>query len=258
LFDKEFNQISDRLLGQGLELKAGPKEPHEGPLKVEVCLFSQNDVDEFKEYLDRLQGVLPMVEKGKRGRKKIAPASATFADDLMNMMDEHKDVDLVMKELVALEFVFTTLQLLEDLDINIALPEDTIDLVKKEFRVMIRMTKKAKNPMNNKYDPTLLILIKKDNPCYVSVYTFGEQQEVYQYEEGGEKEFKVPKSNLTKFPQFMIQEERNKFRMERDKLAANPEAKITRLYARYVHLVADENEGKGIVFPRIKEIERPY
>jgi hypothetical protein len=253
-FDKDFSQLEDRLIGQDLELKSGPKVTHEGPLKVEVCLFEQEDISLFKDYLDRLIGNLPLEAKKPRGRK-LKASSPTFNEDLIESIKEVESVSDFNTLLEKSGFVATSIQLLKDLEIPVSLPED-LDMGK--YRLLIRMIKKAKNLLNNKYDPTLLILVPRKRGDDVVVIYHGEVVLNQSIDKVSSSKIRVAKSLMTSFPHFMTQDERNKFRIEKSKLEADEKVKPSRFYARWVHYVADENEGKGITFPRIEEIERPY
>lgn len=261
LFDPDFNQLSDKLVAQDLELKIGPKEPHNGPLKVEVCLFEETDINLFIEYLQRLHGTLPMNVPGKRGRKRIKadPESEEFSSEFVDMLLDtpSRDAD-EFGELVEKEgFIFTSYQLLKDLELPVNLPEDYIE--PDDYRLLIRLIRKAKNPLNNKYDPTLILAVSKmkDDPRVVVIH-FNKEVGELELENFKASKIKVPTSNMTKFPTFMTQEERNKFRVERDKLIKEPEKEATKFYKRWVHMVAEENTGKGIEFPRIDTIPKPY
>lgn len=50
---------------------AGPKVQHKGPIRIEVTLVNQQDISQFKEYLDKLSGNLPIKESAGRGRPLI-------------------------------------------------------------------------------------------------------------------------------------------------------------------------------------------
>ena len=50
--------LSDRLVDAYIEMNSGPKVQHNGPIRVEVTLTNKQDIDNFKEYLDRLSGTL--------------------------------------------------------------------------------------------------------------------------------------------------------------------------------------------------------
>ena len=62
------NPLSDRLVDACTEMYAGPKVQHKGPIRIEVTLVNQQDISQFKEYLDKLSGNLPIKESAGRGR----------------------------------------------------------------------------------------------------------------------------------------------------------------------------------------------
>lgn len=254
LYDEEMNHLSDRLLGQDQELSLGPKETHSGPLKVEVCLFNKDDVDNFVEYLQRIQGDLPLRVVGTRGRKKSSKMSKSGNHDLVEELKAMTTGTEFYDFTTANDFIFTNYQLLQDLELPVKIPEEFQD--SDEFRLLIRLTKKAKNPLNNKYDPTLLLVVPRKGSSIVRGFDMTE--EILQIELDSLKvsRIKVSRSNLTKFPPYMPLSERNKFRIDRDKLIADPEAKPSRFYERWVHPINDIN--KGITFPRIDDIPKPY
>ena len=80
--------ISDRLVDAYTELNAGPKAVHMGPVRVEITLTSQQDIDAFKNYLDQLRGNLPLRETTGRGRPSTGSAAnkaiETPREDILN------------------------------------------------------------------------------------------------------------------------------------------------------------------------------
>jgi hypothetical protein len=259
LFDGEFNQLHDKLIAQDLELKIGPKESHKGPLKIEACLFEPEDVKSFIEYLLRLQGHIPLVTRGKRGRKKTRPDSdsTNFADTLIDSIVDITDADELFDILQKEGFIFSSYQLLKDLGLPVNLPEEYTD--PDDYRILIRLTRKAKNPLNDQYDPTLLLAVSRiKDESKVLIFQFNKLVETMEMDNLKSSKIKVPNSNLTKFPHFMTQEERNKFRVEKEKLIKESERDPSKFYKRWVHMVADENKGKGIEFPRIDTIPKPF
>ena len=66
--------LSDRLVDAYTEMNSGPKVQHNGPIRVEVTLTNQSEINNFKDYLDRLSGNLPIkAPSAGRGR----PANST-------------------------------------------------------------------------------------------------------------------------------------------------------------------------------------
>lgn len=66
--------LSDRLVDAYTEMNSGPKVQHKGPIRVEVTLTNQQDVDNFKSYLERLVGILP-IKSPSAGRGRPAGSS---------------------------------------------------------------------------------------------------------------------------------------------------------------------------------------
>ncbi|MDY0200605.1 MAG: hypothetical protein RBR40_06420 [Tenuifilaceae bacterium] len=255
LFDEEMNQLSDRLLGQDLELRMGPKNTHKGPLKVEACLFTVDDLVLFRDYLDRISGELPLTQAKKRGRKKTKMVETEgFGEVLAKELSNITTGSDFYKFLEDNDFVFSNYQLLVDLGLPVKLPEEFQD--PEDYRILIRRIKKAKNPLNSKYDPTLILALERTNSTVVLGFNMSEEVLRLELDSLKVSKIKVSRSNLTKFPGFMTLEERNRFRIDRDNLIKNPDAKPTRFYSRWVHPIADINSG--IEFPRIDEIEKPY
>jgi len=261
LFDKDFNQIDDRLVSQNTEIYKGVKEVWEGPLKVEVCLFSKTDVDDFKNYLDQLVGNLPIEEsrKRKRGRKKLSKTSPDYRKEFGVEFDKAvvagNPIDWVKEE----GFIFTSLDFLKDLGLPFTIPEE---IEPDDFKWMVRLTKRAKNPLNNKYDPTILIGIEKlstgkiKKARYVLVTPDGIDLDM----EGDlvSKSLKVPPQVKVKFPHFLTPEERVRLSLEIGELRKDDTKKPSPLYRRWIWAVSKENEGKGITFPKIDTIPNPY
>lgn len=52
--------IQDRLVDAYTEMNSGPKVQHKGPIRIEVTLTNKQDVENFKNYLDKLVGNLPI------------------------------------------------------------------------------------------------------------------------------------------------------------------------------------------------------
>lgn len=66
--------LSDRLVDAYTEMNSGPKVQHKGPIRVEVTLTNKQDVDNFKSYLERLVGILP-IKNPSAGRGRPAGSS---------------------------------------------------------------------------------------------------------------------------------------------------------------------------------------
>lgn len=250
LFDEEFNMLSDRLVSQYTEFGRGPGEVHEGPLKIEVCLFSKEDVDQFKTYLETMRGHIPMDSyKAKRGRKKAPKDIEGFRDYIAEQMAGYEALPELITMLREQGFLFSSLDLLKDMGYPIQ-----VSKVYRKYKFMVRLLRKAKNPANDKYDPSLLIGIKGGKVIGIS----GEDMLFEKiFDEDADKMIKIPAKAKVKFPDYLNQDERNKFRSEMQLLKDDPERNPTGFYKRWVWEVK-QNSPEGIEFPRIETIPSPY
>jgi len=240
LFDKDFNQITDRLIDQDIELKNGPKEPHKGPMKLEFSFFDKKDIENCISYLNKISGVLPIevkVSKAKKKEKIIADKS-----DLLKawLEDESKlkvrNIKSVLNNLRREGFIMMSYDILTLLQIPILLNDE----IERENYFLLYQQRKAKNPLNDKYDPTLIFslnfLDKKSDSIVVSVYLYGKFTEVLTYD-NDTKKLKVLPTAALRFPPFMIEEERIKFSKEHRELSDNSEKKPSKFYERWAPYV---------------------
>ena len=109
---------SDRLVDAYTELNAGPKEAHNGPIRIEITLTSSNEIANFKAYLDRLTGSLPLKVTAGRGRPATGsnvelenPREEILADitkmEILIFMQDHKLLDDELNDMEIKEFVET-------------------------------------------------------------------------------------------------------------------------------------------------------
>jgi len=229
LYDTEFNMLSDRLVEQGPEFAKGPKEAHAGPLKIEFSLFTQEAAEQALEYLGKLKGSLPIADRKlqKRGRKKIKDSSPSFREELVEMIKASTNPKLLTDALREQGFVFTSLEYLEDLGNPLAVGP----VHRKKYQWLVRLIRKAKNPLNNRYDMSLLIGFK-DNKLIV--YSGDEVIWTTTMEGTIETHIKVPVKFKVKFPPYMSHEERAQFRIQMEKMKADPTLAPTRLYTRWL------------------------
>lgn len=257
LYDSEMNQLSDRLVEQDLEFRKGPSNVHDGPVKVEVFLLTPEDVEAFKVYLDKLSGSLPKDFLPSRKNKKFPKVSQDDELDsaLITELGNLTDPEEFNETITSLGFVFVTYELIKDLNLPITLSDELTEA--DDFRLLIRLLRTAKNPLNNKYDPNTVIAVSRiKNEPGVKIFHFNKLVLELPLDLKPSK-ITVPTSNLTKFPSYMTQEERNKFRVEKEKLIKDPDLLPSKFYKRWVHMIAEINPS-GIEFPRLSEIPKPY
>lgn len=73
LLDDNLGVISDRLVDQYTEFVTGPKEYHPGPIKIELVLTDVKSIEEAKQYLEKVSGLIPVdtpkIKFSEAGRK---------------------------------------------------------------------------------------------------------------------------------------------------------------------------------------------
>lgn len=237
LFDTEFNQLSDRLVRQDTEFRKGPEEEHLGPLKIEACLFTPDDVDGFIVYLKKLRGVIPKEIKVKK------PKAAGDDPDINNrssflekVIGEVQDKTIsnqedLIKSLRGAGFVFLTWEAMprqNQFELN---SKDNVE----QWQWMVKLVREAKNPINNKYDPRLVFGFKLLGGKVEEVWTILDFSDHTKFElpwkRANADYFK--KTEMAKFPPYMIPEEREKFSIELYKLRKDPELIPSKFFLRW-------------------------
>lgn len=262
LYDNNFNQLSDRLVGQELELDKGPKETHKGPMKIEVCLFEQADITAFIGYLARIQGSLPIVSNTKKIKNNAISKDEEgwrekLVDKLTDMMQEQdiKSQENLMYFLRKEGFIFLTWDTLPQYP-KFADDDDTQEnrAMLEGYQWMIPLTREAKNPLNNKYDPYLMYgfkLLGKKNRKVMLMQNLETVTEIQlPWEVKGDDHFK--KTEMAKFPTYMVLEEREKFRIELYKYRKEPDNwEFSKFFKRWAKDVdfreKEELQGKGLL-----------
>jgi hypothetical protein len=233
LYDKDFNQLSDKLVAQDLELTKGPKEAHTGPMKIEVCLFEQVDITDFISYLARIQNKLPLITKVKKAKALISKDDEGWREQLIAKMEEMvKDDTISCQEALIAElrkegFVFLTWDTLPQKPKfeKMAAHFDEVESLLESYQWMIPLIKEAKNPINNKYDPYLMygfkLLGKKNKKVLLMANLETVNEIALPWAAKDDNHFR--KTEMAKFPDYMVLEEREKFRIELYKYRKDPE-----------------------------------
>jgi len=251
LFDNEFNMLSDRLVAQGPEFMKSPKSIHQGPLKIELSLFTQEEARLAVTYLQQLIGDLPIeAPKNKRGRKKVNLSSPTYREELVDHLSTMLGAKEVTDYLRNEGFVFTTLDFLEDLGNPIAIPVKP----RKRNKWLVRLIRKAKNPLRNKYDLSVLVGFRGSK---LTIFSGQDILLEHTLEDDILTQVKVPIKFKVKFPVYMQADERTQFRVQMDLLKKDPELKPSRLYTRWLGEVARVSP-KEISFPLADKIPDMY
>lgn len=234
LFDPDGKMLSDRLVTQEPEFSKGPNEKHDGPMRIEFTLDSQPDIEKAKRYLDQLIGILPLGPK--KGRKVLSKKihdpehRETFLENILSISE---DQDQLIKNLREKGFKFVMTDFLKTFDFF-----DKLDIKKvhlENYQWMILLNKPAKNPKSDKYDPMLLFGIKlmDERSDKVVIYVNGTFHKSVKLEIPEKSEIDFKKTDMIKFPHYMVEEEREKFRYEHRQYKDNPEKKYSKFYKRW-------------------------
>jgi hypothetical protein len=239
LFNEE-GLLSDRMVTQTTEFYAGPKEVHNGEMRIEFTITEQLDAQAASDYLLKLIGQLPIKTiKGVQGRKAgNVNNDDTFSADkdafIQSLLKEHiSNQDNLIKALRDVGFIFLTSDYLKFI-----IPESykIKDFYLKNYEWLVKRTKIAKDPKNDKFDPQILLGVKimGERDDKVVLYTYGEKKARYAIPVPEKKALKMSKTNLIKFPHYMTEEERLKWGFEHRSLFNTPEKKPSKFYNRWV------------------------
>lgn len=237
LFDKEGKPESDRLVDQYTEFNIGPKDKHDGQLKIEFNLQNQQEIKGAIIYLEQLMGLAPIKELKQRGRKPMGAIKADVLQDSRNkILEEIKSNKFVDQEKLInflrndCNFALLSEQHMAEIGIDINLKKIHKD---KGYFFFMRCLRLAKDPINDKFDPTLSIGIKILEPSEkIIIYQHRNYQEKLMVDLP-DKKFIFKTQAILRFPKFMSEDERLKFRKENRELLANHEKKRSKFYRRW-------------------------
>ncbi len=240
LLTAEGIQESDRLVDQYTEFNSGPKEVHQGIVKLEFTLTNSDDVQKSIEYLNQLSGNLPLKQLEKRGRKPGGATKASNDEDKREhilkemMLDKNvEDQEKLIKFLrTECNFALLTEEHMEEIGLELNLKKAH----KGKYQWFMRCLRLAKDPKNDRFDPNLAIGISVIGGIH------REKVLVYKYKDYStkvevpipEKKFIFKKQAALKFPSFMSPDERLKFRKEHREILADPNKKQSKFLRRWL------------------------
>jgi hypothetical protein len=236
LFDEESRLISDKLYKQGSELISGPKFTHNGPMRIEITMDNQEDIERAITYIKKLSGMLPLeAKKEKKKVGKIESDSDDYIESMMDMITECKDQDELISNLRNQGFVFVTRDLLHNMERFEKVNWEEEDWITDKYQYMVRLIRESKNPMLDKFDPTLIVGIKiyKKRSDEVKFYKFGELTNNLDIPVPGKAKESFTTQKLHIFPEFMSEKEKERFRREYRDMERDPEKEPTPFYLRW-------------------------
>ena len=240
--------IQDRLVDAYTEMNSGPKVQHKGPIRIEVTLTNKQDVENFKNYLDKLVGNLPIKEPSVgRGRPSTGSKQLTESPredilaDVEKMVEEGKSQQEIIKYLRELGFVFI---LTEDFlfhfpgfEFNSKDVGEATDNKQypNSYSWMARCIKRAKDPKADKFDPMVIFgfSILGGPSKKIVPYLYKERKKPLKAQVG-KKNISFSQAEFTKLPKWMLESERIKFSTEQRQLLLNPDKKPSKFFLRWV------------------------
>lgn len=226
LLDNNGAILNDRLVDAYTEMSAGPKNAHQGPIRIEFTLTSQQEIESAKKYLDQLTGNLPLRDTQGRGRpsaaaKEVDSPRESILVEVEKMVEAGKNQDDIIKYLRGLGFVFLLtedfLQYFPEYEFNIkdvGEPTDNKQYLN-SLSWMVRCIKRAKTPASDKFDPMILFgfnIIQDKKSDKVVPYLYKERKKPLRVKPG--KKLTYNKVEFSKMPKYMIEAERLKFSTE--------------------------------------------
>lgn len=259
LLDHNGAILSDRLVDAYTEMASGPKNTHNGPIRIEFALTSKNDIEAAKTYLDQLSGSLPLRDTSK-GRpsgpsKEIESPREDILTEVEKMVESGKNQDDIIKYLRGLGFVFI---LTEDFlnyfpefpfeKRDVGEPTDNGQYLE-GLSWMTRCIKRAKTPQSDKFDPMVMFgfSILKGQSNKVVPYLYRERKKPLRVKPG--KALTFNKVEFSKMPKYMISEERLKFSAELRALTLDANKQPTKFFLRW----APEVEIPKVTWDKLKD-----
>lgn len=264
---------SDRLVDQLTEFNTGPKNTHNGPIRIETTLQNTQDVELLKQYLDRLSGTLPLKEPsagrgrpaGNQNREINSPREEILAE-VEKMVSEGKNQKEITQYLRKLGFVFILTEEFKmyfpDFEFNkkdVGEPTDNGQYLN-SFSWMVRRIKKAKDPKADKFDPQIIFgfSILEGPSRKIVPYLYKERKRPLRAVPA-KKSLSFSSVGFTKYPKYMLEEERLKFSFEQRQLSLNKEKKPSKFFLRWSKDVEvpdsiwESLKGRGIHYKNFKD-----
>lgn len=264
--------VQDRLVDAYTEFNTGPKISHNGPVRIECTLQNQQDIDNFKTYLDRLTGTLPIKEPSAgRGRpagvtKEIESPREEVLAEVEKLVKDGKNQKEITKYLRSIGFVFILTE-----EFKMHFPEfefshkDVGDPTENgqylnSLSWMVRRLKEAKDPKADKFDPQIIFgfSIIEGPGKKVVPYLYKERKKPFKVEPA-KKALTFSQVGFTKYPKYMREDERLKFSFEQRQLMFNKEKKPSKFFLRWCRDVEipeaiwEDLKGRGIQYKNFKD-----
>jgi len=232
-FDDEGRLVEDRMVAQDSEMYSGPKFNHEGLFRIEFTMNCKDDIEKAKTYLDQLTGILPL--GSKQGRKKSIRIlqDPQQREELLNeVIGIAMDQDQLIQLLRDRGFRFMMYDFLETFEFpGLEIKERH----KEKYQWMLLCTRTAKNPKADKYDPMLVfgIQLLPEHDERIVVYLNGQFKKAYKVPIPEKPKEVFKKTTMVKFPHYMTEEERERFRFELRRYEIDPDTNLSKFFIRW-------------------------
>lgn len=238
--------ISDRLVDQNLEFNTGPKISHDGGIRLDLVLTCKSDIDRSIEYIKKLSGTLPIKEVNSIGRPS-SPAAVInspreeILQDIEKKVSEGMNQDEIINYLRKLGFVFLLtedfLGYFKDFPFrhrDIGEPTSTKQYPD-SYQWMVRCIKRGKDPKTDKYDPQIIFGFKimSERVDKVIPYLYKDRKKFLLIPVPSKLALSFNNTEMTKFPKYMMEDERFKFSTEMRQLLASKDKKPSKFFLRW-------------------------
>lgn len=246
LLDEELRTTSDRLVDAYTEFLNGPTELHQGPVRFELTLPDEETIEKFKQYLDKLKGKLPLEKRDPKPKVAKEDQAVNEFRELYGKCKELPNVEAIIDYLNEVNFRFVSDQHIQDYGFEFQKPDEV-----KEFQMMTKVLRYAKDPANDRFDFSMMIYIK---------FIGKQSEEIFFYQNGKKKAslhkpWATSKANMKEkkipmvFPEYMDIEERKEWRAIRRKIENGnsiiPEKKM-KFYQRHAKEIQNMNAHESI------------
>lgn len=257
LLDNNLAPLSDRLVDQGIEFMQGPKDKHEGPVKIEFILETKNDAIALKKYIDQLSEGKPEKEVSSRGRPTNTKELSSPREDILleveNMAKEGKTQEDIIKHLRSLGFLFLLtedlLRYFPDFPFQIRdIGQEKHGQYPDSYHWLLRCTKFAKDPRADKFDPMLLFGFKFGKSKRIIPYLFRNRSNKIKADQDSNNPVAFNQiQELTKFPHYQTEEERLKWQTEMRQLISNHDKKPSKFFLRWAsEVILSKDNAKNL------------
>ena len=231
-YSEDGQLVNDRLVSQDIELNTGPKETHLGPMRIEFSLMEPSDIGKAKLYLDKLIGSLPLevkLKKKKTDKEFEIEDREVFVSNLLGSVNNQDELINKLREKGFKFMMWDFLETFEFAELNIK------EAHKEKYQWMLRCIKEGKNPAVDKYDPTIVFGIQMYGERSPKIVVYVDGEFVSSHEIGLVEKSKLTfkKTEMMKFPVYMTEQEREKFRYEVRQYQLNPEKEYSKFFLRW-------------------------